>query len=90
MARNDGTWGGAVALILRDCEPEVRLEFMRSLGQWKRNSENTLANSEHDEDRLVAESRLVKLTALEEHLQREMDSDARWRAMFRDMWARWR
>lgn len=90
MARMDGTWGGTVALILRDCEPEARLEFMRSLGQWKRNSQHTLEESEQDGDRLAAESRLVKLTALEEHLQREMDSDAQWKAMFRDMTARWR
>lgn len=86
MARTDGTWGGTIALILRDCEPEARLEFMRSLGQWKRNSQHTLAESEMEGDRLAAESRLIKLTALEEHLHREMESQAEWRASFRDMW----
>lgn len=85
MPRSDGTWGGTIALILRDCEPEARLEFMRSLGMWKRLSESTINESEHEEDRLAAESRLVKLQALQEHLEREMESEATWRSMFKRM-----
>lgn len=76
------SWGETVALILRDCEPEARLEFMRALGQWKRTSMDTIRrNSEVDKptyegDRVAAEERMVKLTALEEHVQRELRLDA--------------
>jgi hypothetical protein len=89
MARNDGSWGGAIALVLRDCEPEARLEFMRSLGMWQRISQDTVSREDsHEGDRLAAESRLIKLQALQEHLDREMESDARWRAMFTDIYRR--
>jgi hypothetical protein len=75
--RQRSTWGEVVALILRDCDTEVRLEFMRVLGQWKRMSLDTIEGEKsHPGDRDAAEERLVKLRTLEEHLEREMDLDA--------------
>jgi hypothetical protein len=92
MSRARSSWGETVALILRDCEPEVRLEFMRVLGQWKQISMNCIRENSRtdkqtfDADRVAAEQRMVKLTALEEHLQREMEFDAAMNAMFAQMW----
>jgi ADP-ribose pyrophosphatase YjhB (NUDIX family) len=73
-------------------QPESPLgtDDMRSLGQWKRISEHALVDSEQEQDRLAAEQRLVKLTALEEHLDREMESAASRRSMMNDMLRRWR
>lgn len=86
MSRNRSTWGETIALILRDCDAETRGEFMRSLRQWKRNSTSTMVrDGSHPEDRAAAQSRLVKLVALEEHLEHELDSDARRRQSEREM-----
>jgi hypothetical protein len=85
------SWSQVVALILRDMEPEMRLEFMRVLGVWKRNSTDAIRrNSDltktcYEGDLMRAESRMVKLQALEEHLQRELDFSADMMASMRRM-----
>jgi hypothetical protein len=89
--RTRSSWGETVALILRDCEPEMRLEFMRVLGQWKRISMDTIRENSRtdkqtfDEDRMAAEERMVKLTALEEHLHRELEFDAALTGIFNNL-----
>lgn len=80
------SWPETVALILRDMDPEARLEFLRSLGSWKRISQQCIDDPKsHPEDRDAAERRLVKLGALEEHLEHEVSM----MQAFREACRRW-